>query len=79
MSTETESEVTEIIAERLQIDLSAFNDGTRFEEDLDAESLNLVEMAEAIEATLGVHIPDDDLAELETVGEVKAYVVEHTD
>lgn len=76
MSTTTESEVDEIVAERLGLEAAAFDDDTRFEEDLDAESLDLVELAEAVEATVGVHVPDEDLADLETVGEFKRYVAE---
>lgn len=76
MSTTTESTVDEIVAERLGLAESDFDDETRFEEDVDAESLDLVELAEAVEATVGVHVPDEDLADLETVGEFKAYVAE---
>lgn len=79
MSTEIASEVDEIISGRLQLDPDAFDDETSFEEDLDAESLDLVELAEAVEATVGVHVPDEDLAELETVGAFKTYVVAHAE
>lgn len=79
MASTTQPDIEEIIADRFGIDRSAFDDGTRFEEDLGVESLDLVEMAEAIDATWGVYIPDDDLAELETVGAVKDYVTERAD
>lgn len=79
MSTETESTVDEIVADRLSLDEDTFDNETRFEEDLDAESLDIVEVAEAIEATVGVHVPDDDLSYLDTVGDLKAYVAERAD
>lgn len=79
MSTKIGSEVDEIISGRLQLDPDAFDDETSFEEDLDTESLDLVELAETVEATVGVHVPDEDLAELETVGAFKAYVVDHAE
>lgn len=75
---EIEGQVEGIIAERLRVETDAFNDSTEFEgEALDAESLDLVELAEAIEADLGIHIPDDDLAEIDTVGDLNKYVAEH--
>jgi acyl carrier protein len=74
MPTQLSNEVDEIVAERLRIDEDEFDDESRFEEDIGAESLDLVELAEAVEAELGVHVPDDDLADLETVGAVKEYV-----
>ncbi|AFK21543.1 acyl carrier protein (plasmid) [Haloferax mediterranei ATCC 33500] len=70
--------VENIIAERLRVDSDAFDDETPFDgETLDADSLDLVEIAEAIEADIGVHIPDEDLEGLETVGEFVTYVAEH--
>lgn len=68
--------VDEIVADRLSLNKDDFDNRTHFKEDLDVESLDIVEIAETIEATIGVHVPDDDLANLETVGELKAYVTE---
>lgn len=79
MSTSSESIVNEIVADRLSLNQDEFDDGTHFEEDLDAESLDIVEIAEAIEATIGVHVPDDDLADMATVGDIKTYVTERVD
>ena len=41
----------------------------RFAEELGADSLDLVELVEAIEATFGVRIDDAELADVTTVGE----------
>lgn len=65
----------DIVADRLRVDREAFDDATAFD-DLEAESLDMVEIAEAIEADVGVHIPDDDLAEIDTVADLKSYVDE---
>jgi len=66
-----------IVADRLRVDSDAFDDETSFEGDtLDADSLDLVEIAEAIEAEVGVHVPDDDLEGIETVGDLTTYVAE---
>lgn len=66
-----------IVADRLRVDAAAFDGTTRFDgATLDAESLDMVEIAEAVEAELGVHVPDEDLEALETVGELTRYVRE---
>ena len=67
-----------IVADRLRVDSDAFDDETPFDGDtLDADSLDLVEIAEAIEAELDVHVPDEDLEDLDTVGDLTTYVDEH--
>lgn len=74
---EIDDQIEMIIADRLRVEPDSFDDSTEFEgETLDAESLDIVELAEAIEAEVGVHIPDDDLADIRTVGDLKKYVTE---
>ena len=69
--------VEAIVADRLRVDEDAFDETTRFDgATLDAESLDMVEIAEAVEVDVGVHIPDEDLETIETVGELTAYVRE---
>lgn len=73
--TENGAAVEEIVAARLRVDQSAFDDGTAFDaEPLRADSLDMVEVAEAIEANLGVHLPDEDLDAIETVGDLKSVI-----
>lgn len=75
---EVTADVERIVADRLRVDITAFDDETRFDgEILDAESLDMVEIAEAIEVETDVHIPDADLETLDTVGELTTYVNEH--
>lgn len=72
---ERDAEIDDIIADRCGAEHEAFDDSTRFDGDvLDADSLDVVEIAEAIDASLGVYIPDTDLEDLETVAELKNYV-----
>lgn len=68
------SEVTEIIADVLQIDPEELDDGTVFGEDVPMESLDYVEIAEMIEFEIGVTIPDEALESIETVGDVRSFV-----
>lgn len=47
---------------------------TRLAEDLEADSLDAVEINMAIEEETGVAIPDEDMAELKTVGDILDYL-----
>lgn len=74
-SADIDSTIDEIIADRLRVEQAEFTDDSSFTgEKLDADSLDVVEAAEAIDANLGVRIPDEDLETLDTVGDLKAYV-----
>lgn len=76
-STELDGALDDLVADRCGVNRDAFDDDTRFEgAALDADSLDLVELAEAVNAEFGVYIPDDDLEDLVTVGDLKAYVAD---
>ncbi len=69
------------LAEILEIDEARINEGSSFVEDLEADSLALIELVEAIEAefSTGSHefrIEDDDLEDLRTVRDAVDYVVD---
>jgi acyl carrier protein len=77
-------EVLELIRERLadilEIGPDTINEGSSFTEDLDADSLALIELVEALEEelgerTVGFRINDEDLEDLKTVGDAVDYVV----
>ncbi len=64
----------EIIAEQLSVDESEIALETSFKDDLGADSLDLFELVMALEEEYDVEIPSDDLAELNTVGDVINYL-----
>ena len=64
----------EIIAEQLNCDEGEINVDTSFKDDLGADSLDLFELVMALEEEYDVEIPSDDLAELNTVGDVINYL-----
>jgi acyl carrier protein len=66
--------VDEIIADVLRTEPDAFDNDAVFGTDLQAESLDYVEIAETIEFELGVGVPDEKLEEIETVDHLKSYV-----
>ena len=49
-------------------------DEKSFTDDLDVDSLSMVEVAMAAEERFGVKIPDDELPKLKTVGDAVAYI-----
>ena len=64
----------EIIADQLGVSEDEVTLEASFKEDLDAESLDLFELVMALEEEYDVEIPSDDLAELNTVGDVINYL-----
>ena len=48
-----------------------------FTEDLDVDSLSMVEVVVAAEEKFGVKIPDDEVQNLKTVGDAVAYIAKH--
>jgi acyl carrier protein len=47
-----------------------FTDSTRFKEDLDADSLAMVEVSMALEEALDIRLTEDELGSLRTVGQL---------
>jgi acyl carrier protein len=62
------------LAEELEVDADAIGDATRFKEDLNADSLHLVELTVELEDVYGVQIPDAEAARLVTVGQAADYI-----
>ena len=68
------------LADILEIEPDTVTEGASFSDDLDADSLALIELVEAIEEevgerTVGFRIEDEDLEELKTVRDAVDYVV----
>jgi acyl carrier protein len=70
----TEDRVKEIIVELLGVDASKVTRNARFREDLEADSLDLVELIMEFEQRFGSDISDEDAQKLETVGDVIDYI-----
>lgn len=68
--------VKAIIIEMLGVD-EGITPEARFTEDLDADSLDAVELIITVEEEFGITIPDDDAELIKTVGELIKYVEEH--
>ena len=72
--------VRDQLSDILEIDPSSISESSSFAEDLDADSLALIELVEALEEelgerTVGFRIEDEDLVDLRTVRDAVDYVV----
>jgi acyl carrier protein len=72
-------EVKAIIVDLLGVDAAKVTPEARFREDLEADSLDLVELIMAFEDKFGAEISDESAQKITTVGEAVAYMDEHTD
>ncbi len=59
----------EAAVEVLNVDQDQVTEDARFKEDLDADSLDLVELVMALEEEFGVEVPEEELEGIETVGQ----------
>ena len=67
--TELSDKVCKILAENLSVPENEVTTESRFQEDLDADSLDLVEAVLALEEEFGVTIPEDEMDGVKTVGQ----------
>lgn len=74
---DTFEEVKEIIVDLLNVDESKVTPEAKFREDLEADSLDLVELIMAFEDKFGGEISDEDAQKISTVGDVVKYINDH--
>ncbi len=68
--------VKKIILEQFDVDEDDITMETSVVDDLDADSLEIVELLLAFEDEFDVKIPDEDVEELKTVGDIVRYIEE---
>ena len=74
---DTYEEIKGIIVELLGADASKVTREAKFREDLEADSLDLVELIMAFEEKFGGEISDEDAQKITTVGEAVTYIDQH--
>lgn len=69
-----------LLADQFGVDPDSVTAETSFEEDLGADSVDLVEVSLALEEEFGLdEIPEEDIASIITVGDLYRYMREHLD
>ncbi|VYT75017.1 acyl carrier protein [Clostridium tertium] len=71
--------VKEIIAEKLSINEDDITMDSSFVDDLNADSLDLVELMMALEDELDTEIPDEEAENFKTVGDVVKFLKNHVE
>lgn len=74
-----EARLKKIVAEQLGVDESKIVPSARFTEDLNADSLDLVEMIMSLEEEFGVEIPDEEAEKIVTVQDAITYIDTHSE
>ena len=66
------------LADELELDPARVEEGTRFKEDLEADSLDLYSLVQELEDTYGVKMSDDEAAQIKTVAQAVDFVLAKT-
>lgn len=71
------NKIKALIANNFEIDEDKITKDTSFTDDLDADSIDLVEFILQLEDEFGAEIPDEEAEKIKTVGDAVAYVKAH--
>lgn len=66
--------IQQILAQQFEVSAGSISADTNIVDDLGADSLDVVELIMSVEDEFGVQIPDEDAAELVTVGKIVEYI-----
>ena len=70
-------QIKSMIAENLGVNEDTITEASSFKDDLGADSLDLFELAMALEDEFGIEIPTEDLEQIATVGDVVEDISAH--
>jgi acyl carrier protein len=65
------------LADELDVDAGRIEEGTRFKEDLEADSLDLYTLVQELEDSYGVKMTDEQAAQILSVGQAVDFVLAH--
>ncbi|WP_283111595.1 acyl carrier protein [Lactobacillus gallinarum] len=71
------NKIKTLIADNFNVDQDKITENTNFTNDLDADSIDLVEFILQLEDEFGSEIPDDEAEKIKTVGDAVLYIKSH--
>ncbi len=74
---DVKNKVIDIVAEQMGVDKGEINDETHFINDLNADSLDTVELVMEFEDEFETSIPDEEAEKIQTVGQAVDYIMQH--
>ena len=74
---EIQEKVSQIVSEQMGIDKSELTRETSFVDDLNADSLDTVELVMEFEDEFEMSIPDEEAEKIHTIGQAIDYIIEH--
>ena len=69
--------VRDIICDQFDVEDDAVTPETLLEEDLDADSLDLVDLVMSFEDEFQIEVPEEEIENIKTVGDIVKYIEEH--
>lgn len=69
-------ELKELVADELNVSVGELTEETKFIDDLGADSLDLFQLAMAMEEKFEIEIPSEDLEKIITIGDAAKYIEE---
>lgn len=69
--------ICDLLAEKFDADASSLTAETSIKDDLNADSLDIVELMMDLEEECGISIPDEDAVKLSTIGDIVSYIEAH--
>lgn len=73
------NQVKDLMSQQFEIEPKEITLDTNFQEDLDADSIDLTEFILTLEDAFGKEIPDEDAVKIKTVSDAVNYINEHQD
>ena len=71
------NKIKDMIADNFDVDKDKITENTNFMNDLDADSIDLVEFILQLEDEFGAEIPDDEAEKIKTIGDAVSYIKYH--
>lgn len=69
--------ICELLADKFDVDTASMTMDTKIKEDLNADSLDVVELMMDLEENFGIKIEDEEAMQMSTIGDICKYIEAH--